>query len=102
MTICSSCVRSALTGSRSGASVVTRSMCSPITRRSRTDVSLTSVLTSMMAGMRTGERGASFGGLDDLVHVFGFRIVRIQRIRHQLRVADDGRQQIVEIVRDAA
>ena len=48
------------------------------------------------------QRRRAIGGVQDLVHLRGHRRVRLDAVRHQLGIAADRGQQVVEVVRDAA
>ena len=49
-----------------------------------------------------GEVGGAHRGAGDLLGVGAALVLRIERVQHDLGVADDRREQVVEVVRDAA
>ena len=49
-----------------------------------------------------GQRGGAIRGVQDLVDLRGHRRILLDAVRHQLGVAANRRQQVVEVVRDAA
>ena len=49
-----------------------------------------------------GEVGGTHGGAGDLFGIGAPLVFRIERVQHDLGVADDRGQQVVEVVRDAA
>ena len=87
-------------------------MSSPITRRSIGSTLLSAMFRSMTFGCSTWRRlnasiclrevGGAHRGARDLFGVGAALVLRIERVQHDLGVADDRRQQVVEIVRDAA
>ena len=48
------------------------------------------------------QRCGALGGVQDLIHLRRHRRIGLDAVRHQLRIAADRGQQVVEVVRDAA
>ena len=91
---------------------VTSSMSSPISRRSILSVSRTTVVQADDARLEhllaaesqelPRQVGSALAGLLDLGQLDPHRVLRLQASGGELRVAQDGREQVVEIVRDAS
>ena len=110
--ICSTDAGSTVTGRRSGASAVTSSTSSLISRRSSFSSCCTSVLMSTTCGCSICRRlnasscrvsaAARSPGRLNLQQIRAQRILLRDLVEHQVAVAENRGQQVVEVVRDAA
>ena len=109
---CSSWPGSALTRSSDGSRAVTSLMCSPI-KRCRSDSARVTTLVEIehlrlqdllaAEGQQLlGQRRGAFAGPPHLLDVGARGMPGLEFLEHEVAVAEDGREQVVEVVGDAA